>query len=304
MKLVVAGGTGLIGSALLKRLAGKNDIVLLTRRPEEARKQFEGAGFQILSWSQPEEQLFAALENSDALINLSGAGIADAPWSAKRKEVLLKSRVEPILKLSALLRQANLRFSIIMQASAIGYYGFHDEKIFAESDAAGEGYLADLTTAWEVAAENLKAFTDRLVLLRTGIVLSADGGALKPMMLPFRFYMGGKIGSGRQWVSWIDIEDQIGAMLFLLANKTSEGAYNLTAPLPVRQGELAKAIGASMKSPAWLPVPGAVLKLFMGQMADEMLLKGASVVPDKLLQAGYQFQSAKLETALRHVIGS
>jgi len=289
---------------LLKRLAGKNDIVLLTRRPEEARKQFEGAGFQILSWSQPEEQLFAALENSDALINLSGAGIADAPWSAKRKEVLLKSRVEPILKLSALLRQANLRFSIIMQASAIGYYGFHDEKIFAESDAAGEGYLADLTTAWEVAAENLKAFTDRLVLLRTGIVLSADGGALKPMMLPFRFYMGGKIGSGRQWVSWIDIEDQIGAMLFLLANKTSEGAYNLTAPLPVRQGELAKAIGASMKSPAWLPVPGAVLKLFMGQMADEMLLKGASVVPDKLLQAGYQFQSAKLETALRHVIGS
>jgi uncharacterized protein (TIGR01777 family) len=303
MKIVVAGGTGLIGSALLKRLAGKNDVVLLTRRPEEAHKQFEGAGFQILSWSQPEEQLFAALENSDALINLSGAGIADAPWTAKRKEVLLKSRVEPIRKLEALLKHADLRFKIILQASAIGYYGHHDEQIFTESDTVGKGYLADLTNEWEKAAQILKPFTDRLVLLRTGVVLSANGGALKPMMLPFKFYAGGKIGSGRQWVSWIDIEDQIGAMLFLLSSKTSDGVYNLTAPEPVRQGELAKAIGVSMKSPAWLPVPGAALRLMMGQMADEMLLKGTLVKPDKLLKAGYQFQSADVETALKHVIG-
>ena len=304
MKIVVAGGTGLIGTALLKRVAGKNDVVLLTRRPEEAYKHFEGAGFQILSWSQPEEQLFAALQNSDALINLSGAGIADAPWTAKRKAVLLKSRVEPIQKLSALLQHADLHFSVIMQASAVGFYGHHAKQIFTESDAAGKGYLADLTAEWEKAAQELRPFADRLVLFRTGVVLSADGGALKPMMLPFRFFAGGKIGSGRQWVSWIDIEDQIGAMLFLLANKTSEGVYNLTAPQPVRQSELAKAIGARMKSPAWLPVPGVALRLVMGQMADEMLLKGALVKPDKLLQAGYQFQSADIETALKHVIGS
>jgi uncharacterized protein (TIGR01777 family) len=122
------------------------------------------------------------------------------------------------------------------------------------------------------------------------------------MMLPFRFFMGGKIGSGRQWVSWIDMEDQIGAMLFLLSNRNSNGIYNLTAPEPVYQAELAAAIGKQMKSPAWLPVPGAVLKTMMGQMADEMLLKGAAVKPVRLLQDGFQFQSPDIQTALKHII--
>lgn len=303
MKIVVSGGTGLIGSALLKRLAGKNDVVLLTRRTEEAHKQFEGAGFHILDWNQPEEQLFAALDNSDALINLSGAGIADHRWTARRKAALLKSRIEPIRKLTHLMQVADLRFGMIMQASAIGYYGFHDEQFFTESDAAGKGYLAGLTAEWEEAAQSFKAFTNRLVLIRTGVVLSADGGALKPMMLPFRFYLGGKMGSGRQWVSWIDIEDQIGAMLFLIANQSLEGVYNLTAPQAVRQKELASAIGKAMKRPSWMPVPAFALKLIMGQMADEMLLKGTYVKPERLLKAGYQFQSPDIHTALKHIIG-
>jgi len=302
MKIVVAGGTGLIGSALLKRLAGKNDIVLLTRNPEEARKQFDGAGFQILSWNQPEEQLFDAMDKSEALINLSGAGIADARWSAKRKTILLNSRIEPIKKLTALMRHANLRFNVVMQASAMGYYGHHEQQIFTEADKAGQGYLAELSIAWERAAESFQPYTNRLILLRTGVVLSTVGGALKPMMMPFRFYLGGKIGSGKQWISWIDMEDQIGAILFLLANRNSNGIYNLTAPEPVHQAELAAAIGKQMKSPAWLPVPGAVLKTMMGQMADEMLLKGAVVKPERLLQDGFQFQSPDIHTALKHII--
>jgi uncharacterized protein (TIGR01777 family) len=303
VKIIVAGGTGLIGSALLKRLAGKNDVVILTRRAEEAHRQFEGAGFHILDWNQPKEQLVAALDKSDALINLSGAGIADFRWTDKRKAALLKSRIEPIRKLTHLMREANLRIGMIIQASAIGFYGHHHEKLFTETDDQGNGYLAGLTAEWEAAAQSLKAFTNRLVLIRTGVVLSSDGGALKPMMLPFRFFLGGKIGSGRQWVSWIDIEDQIEAMLFLLKNNSTEGVYNLTAPQAVRQSELAFAIGKAMKRLSWIPVPAFALKLMLGQMADEMLLKGAAVKPDRLLQAGFQFQSPDIHTALNHVIG-
>ncbi|MDY0078147.1 MAG: TIGR01777 family oxidoreductase [Bacteroidales bacterium] len=303
MKIIVAGGTGLIGSNLLKRLAGKNDIVLFTRDAEAAQKQFEGAGFQIVSWDQPREQLLGVIQNSDALINLTGAGIADAKWSPARKKMLEESRLKPIEKLVELLKRGNIKLKVVLQASAIGLYGNHEEKLFTEKDVAGHNYLAELSKMWEHKATEFLPYTERLVLLRTGVVLTPEGGALKPLMVPFKLFVGGKMGSGKQWVSWIDLEDQLGAILFLLMKNDSKGAYNLTAPQALRQHSLAAAIGKALGRPSWLPVPGFVLKLLMGQMAVEMLLEGNHVKPQRLIEAGYEFQSPDIETALNHLIG-
>ena len=304
MKIIVAGGTGLIGSNLLKRLAGKNDIVLFTRDQEAAQKQFEGAGFQIVSWDQPEEQLLGVIQHSDALINLSGAGIADARWSSARRQTLENSRLKSIEKLVTLLKKGDIKLKVVLQASAVGYYGNHEEKMFAEKDTAGDNYLAGLTEKWERKATEFQPYTERLVLLRTGMVLTPEGGALKPLMLPFKLFAGGRMGSGKQWISWIDMEDQIEAILFLLKKNDSRAAYNLTAPQPIRQRSLAAAIGKALSRPNWLPVPGFMLKLLMGQMAVEMLLEGNHVKPDRLIEAGYIFQSPDINTALKHLIGS
>lgn len=302
MKIVLAGATGFIGSAFIKRLTGKHDLVILTRRAEEVSAQFRGAGFEILSWDQPREQLLAALQGATVLINLSGAGIAAQKWTAHRKNVLESSRINPMIKLAGLLEEGDIRLQLVMQASAIGYYGHHPTQKFVETDEPGSGFLAELTRKWELQSDILKSYTERLVLLRTGVVLSPRGGALKAMMLPFRFFAGGKIGSGKQWVSWIDMEDQIEAMLFLMQSAESEGVYNLVAPNPVPQAALAKALGAAMKRPSIIPVPAFALKMMLGEMAVETVLSGAFVQPKRLLDAGFEFHSETVEMALKQLI--
>lgn len=303
MKIILAGATGLIGTALIKRLTGKHDLVILTRRADEVSVRFKGAGFEILSWDQPREQLLNAMQGASVLINLSGAGIADEKWTVKRKQLLESSRLSPIRKLAGLLEDGNIRLQLVMQASAIGYYGAHETHQFDEYGPAGKGFLAELTEKWEKQAEIFHSYTERLVLLRTGVVLSPEGGALKAMMMPFRFFAGGKIGSGKQWVSWIDIEDQVEAMLFLMKSPESEGVYNLVAPNPVPQALLAKAIGKSMQRPALLSAPAFALKLMLGEMAVETVLSGAFVQPKRLLDSGFSFHSEHVQQALNQLIG-
>jgi uncharacterized protein (TIGR01777 family) len=302
MKIVLAGATGLIGSALIKRLTGKHDLVIFTRRADEVSVRFKGAGFEVLSWDQPREQLLNGLQGASVLINLSGAGIADQKWSPERKQQLETSRLNPIIKLAGLLEEGQIRLQLVMQASAIGYYGAHESRQFDESSPAGTGLLAELTQKWEDQADIFKSYTQRLILLRTGVVLSPDGGALKAMMMPFRFFAGGKIGSGKQWVSWIDIEDQVEAMLYLMRSPESEGVYNLVAPNPVSQASLAKAIGKAMKRPAMLPVPAFALKMMLGEMAVETVLTGAYVQPTRLLEGGFVFHSEHVDQALNQLI--
>lgn len=302
MKIVLAGATGLIGSALIKRLTGKHDLVIFTRRADEVSVRFKGAGFEILSWDQPREQLLNGLQGASVLINLSGAGIADQKWSPERKQQLETSRLNPIIKLAGLLEEGQIRLQLVMQASAIGYYGANESRQFDESSPAGTGFLAELTQKWEDQADIFKSYTQRLVLLRTGVVLSPDGGALKAMMMPFRFFAGGKIGSGKQWVSWIDMEDQVEAMLYLMSSPESEGVYNLVAPNPVSQASLAKAIGKAMKRPAMLPVPAFALKMMLGEMAVETVLTGAYVQPTRLLEGGFVFHSEHVDQALNQLI--
>ncbi|MBK9292610.1 MAG: TIGR01777 family protein [Bacteroidetes bacterium] len=289
MKIVIAGGTGLVGEALVKRLIDKHELVIFTRDVPRARKKFLGAGVHYADWHQPPSHLAALIDGTQVIVNLAGAGIGDARWTEARKHAIIGSRLQSIEMLHKLFKAAEINPSLVIQASAIGYYGFSDDRVFTEDDPPGEGFLADVTKRWEEKARVWHDIAERLVLLRTGVVLAREGGALPRMALPFKVWNGGPVGSGKQWVSWIDLEDEIEAILHLLHNPLSLGAYNLTAPNPVQQKDLARAIGKALHSPSWLPMPDFVLKILLGEMADELLLKGARVAPVRLQAEGFQF---------------
>ncbi|MDP2235580.1 MAG: TIGR01777 family oxidoreductase [Bacteroidales bacterium] len=298
MKIIIAGATGLIGEALVKRLAGKHELVIFTRDVPAARKKFYGAGIHFADWHQPPSHLAALIDGSQAMINLAGTGIGDSRWTVSRKESILGSRVQTVEALYKLLKAAEIKLDVIIQASAIGYYGFDNEKTFTEHANGGDGFLAEVSQKWENSATHLEEISERLVIIRSGVVMSRDGGALPKMALPFKFFAGGKVGSGKQWVSWIDIEDEVEAILFLLNSNASSGIYNLTAPNPVQQKDLAKAIGRALKRPSWIPVPAFALKLLLGKMAEELLLQGTKAIPQRLLEEGFKFHFEHIQDSM------
>lgn len=299
MKIIVAGATGLIGEALVKRLIGKHELVIFTRNVPAAREKFKGAGIHFADWHQPPSHLAALIDGSEALINLAGAGIGDQRWSEKRKEAVLWSRVQTVEALHNLLKAAEIKLKTIIQASAMGYYGTDLDAVFTEESEVGTGFLAKVSYKWELAAAGLTDVTDRLVLIRSGVVLSNQGGALPKMALPFRFFGGGKIGHGKQWLSWIDIEDEVEAILFLLSQSSGSGVYNLVAPNPVRQSAFAKALGKAMHRPVWMPVPAFAIRLIFGEMGQEMLLKGTQALPQRLLNEGFKFHFENIDQSLQ-----
>lgn len=299
MKIIIAGATGLIGEALVKRLTGKHELVVFTRNVPAARKKFQGAGIHFADWHQPPSHLAALIDGSQVLINLAGAGIGDQRWTLRRKEALLWSRVQTVETLHRLLKACEVKLDLIIQASAIGYYGFSEDKSFDESDEVGTGFLAEVSYKWELAARGLQEVTKRLVVIRSGIVLAKEGGALPKMVLPFRFFAGGHIGHGRQWLSWIDLEDEVEAILFLLSSSKAEGVYNLVSPGPVRQRDFAKTLGRVLSRPSMLPLPSFAVKLMLGEMGDELLLRGTKAMPVRLLNEGFKFHFERLEDSLR-----
>ena len=303
MKIILAGATGLIGEALVKRLLGKHELVIFTRNVPAARERFKDAGIHFADWHQPPSHLAALIDGSQALINLAGAGIGDARWTAQRKEAILWSRVQTVEMLHKLLQAAEMKLDVVVQASAVGFYGFDENKTFTETDPAGTGFLAEVSKRWEAAAKGLEEITQRLVLIRSGVVLAAEGGALPKMALPFRLFAGGKMGTGKQWISWIDLEDEIEAILFLLQNNQAEGVYNLVAPEAAQQQDFAKAIGKAMKRPSWLPVPSLAIKLMLGEMGEEVLLKGTKAYPQRLLDVGFSFHFPALQDSLNDKLG-
>jgi uncharacterized protein len=304
MKIIIAGATGLIGEALVKRLAGKHELVIFTRDVPAARKKFYGAGIHFADWHQPPSHLAALIDGSQALINLAGTGIGDERWTESRKESILGSRTQTVEALYKLLKAAEIKLEVTIQASAVGFYGFDNNKSFTENDDAGKGFLAEVSQKWENAAAHLKEISERLVIIRSGVVMARDGGALPKMALPFKFFAGGKLGNGKQWVSWIDIEDEVEAILFLLQNNTSNGIYNLTAPNPVQQKVLAKAIGNALKRPSWMPVPDFALKMLLGKMGDELLIQGTKAIPQRLLEEGFTFHFERIQDSMNENLRS
>lgn len=293
MKIVIAGGTGFIGEPLTRRLAERGDNVAVLSR----------SASRGLKWDPPnvDGAWVDEVANADAVINLAGENIAGGRWTAERKRRLIASRLDATRALVLAMRRNPARKRTIINASAVGFYGDRGDETVDENAGRGDGFLADLVEKWESAAQEAEAL-GRLVILRFGVVLARDGGALKKMWLPFKLGVGGPIGSGRQWMAWVDRDDVIRAIEWALDNENARGIYNVTAPEPVRSRDFARALGRAVHRPALLPVPAFALRILFGQMADEALLAGQRVVPSRLLAEGFKFSNPTLDAAFARIV--
>jgi hypothetical protein len=302
MRLGITGATGLIGNALCRTLnPGQHQIVVLSRRPEKARLQFPSA--QCIGWnatSAPTPQ--PALEGLDAVVHLAGESIAAGRWNSRRKEKIRESRVAGTRNLVTLLGQLKNPPEVLVSGSAIGYYGPRGDEPLGEDAPPAEDFLGQVCQQWENEAKRATESGIRVVLLRTGLVLSDRGGALPKMLPPFKMFIGGPLASGRQWMSWIHIRDQIGAIQHVLSNREVKGPVNLTAPGPVTNQEFSKTLAGVLKRPALFRVPGFVLRLLFAEMAEALLLNGQRVLPRTLQQSGYEFQFPKLKGAFENLL--
>jgi uncharacterized protein (TIGR01777 family) len=296
MNLVITGASGFIGSILTERLCnGGHTVVLLSRNPP-AEKILPTKRW--LPW-QPgvAGEWERSIDGADGIINLAGEPIAGKRWSSAQKEILRSSRIKTTRALVDAVRKAKVRPKFLISSSAVGYYGPREDELLTEDSAPGDGFLAKLCVNWEAEANTATDLGVRVALLRTGIVLATGKGALAKMIPPFKYFVGGSLGHGKQWFPWIHLSDQVGLIEFLMANHKAAGPFNATAPNPVTMVEFCKALGKTLHRPSWAPVPAAVLSLMLGEMA-EMLLTGQRAVPQAALGLGYPFKHPNLFPAL------
>lgn len=301
MKIVIFGATGYIGKMLFTALLSEEYEITVVSRDVKRAREILGDNAEFCQWDgEDEATLKKILVETNAVINLSGESIAAKSWTDKQKQKILSSRVNTTSVIVKAINQMENKPDVLLQASAIGYYGPDLNKTFDESSPAGAGFLAEVSQQWEVAASSLNENV-RLVLLRTGVVIGQGGGALEPMAKPFRYGLGGYVGSGKQWFSWIHLDDEVRAIVFLLENNDARGVFNLTAPEPVRMKTFAKELGRVLKKPSWFHVPSFVIKLIMGQMGEEIILSGQNVLPKKLNEVGFKFQFSEIRPALTNI---
>ncbi|MBX2897421.1 MAG: TIGR01777 family oxidoreductase [Cyclobacteriaceae bacterium] len=293
-KILITGASGLVGSHLTGMLLQQGYQVVHVGRTKRAGK------IPSFVWDVHAGTIDAqALEGVDTIINLAGAGIADKRWSASRKREILESRTKSVALLNKVLSTTSHRVTTFVSASAIGYYGFgFGDEVFTEAAEPGSDFLANVTTQWEAAIDKIQALSIRVVKLRIGIVLSDKGGAVTEMAKPVRMLVGAPLGTGKQYLSWIHMDDLCALFLRAVEDKNLEGAYNAVCGNWVTNAELIRAIGKVLSKPIWLPpVPGFMLKLLLGEMANLVLL-GSKVSAGKIKQTGFQFRYTKLEEAL------
>ncbi len=301
MRVVIAGGTGLIGRALVPELqrAG-HEAIVLSRSPERVGGLPTGTGVE--SWDAGSEKGWVdLLDRPSAIVNLAGESIGSGRWTEERKRRVLQSRMSAGQAICRAVSAAKVRPSVVIQASGVGYYGIGGDAVITEAGAAGADWLASVAMRWEASTGDVNQWGVRRVVVRIGTVLSKDGGALPMLLLPFRFFAGGPLGSGRQWMSWIHISDVAGAIRFALERPDLAGAVNLCAPTPLRNREFARELGRILHRPAIFPAPAFALRLILGEMAT-LVLDGQRVVPERLLQAGYAFRFVAAEPALRSLV--
>jgi uncharacterized protein (TIGR01777 family) len=294
LKILISGSSGLVGSALVSALrAAGHDVKRLVRGNVTAPDQ--------ISWNPAEALAPESVSGFDAVIHLAGESIATR-WTEAKKRRIVDSRVPPTQHVAAALSNARQRPRTFICASAIGYYGDRGDEILSEDSPSGEGFSAELCSQWEAAAQSLTNAGIRAVQIRTGIVLSSAGGALRKMLPPFRMGVGGNLGNGRQWMSWIDVRDEVGAIQHLLTADSVSGPVNLVSPNPVRNAEFTKTLASVLHRPAVFPMPAFAARLAFGQMADELLLASQRVQPAKLASSGYRFQHPDLRIALASIL--
>jgi hypothetical protein len=298
MKIAMTGSSGLIGTALRASLAADgHEVVRLVRRPSEEAHD--------VSWDPGGGELGpSSLAGIDAAVNLAGVGIGDKRWTDAHKRAVLDSRLDATDLLSRTLAELDTRPRAMISASAIGYYGGRGDEVLTEDSDPGSDFVAGVCVPWEAATAPASRAGIRVVHLRTGLVMSKDGGILEQLLLPFKLGLGGRIGSGDQYWSWIDIDDEIAAIRFLLGRDDLSGPFNLTAPNPLPFGEVVKILGKVLRRPTILPAPSLAMKaLFGAERAESLLFDGQRALPQRLLDAGFSFQFTQLEESLRHQLG-
>lgn len=303
MKIVLIGATGLIGRAVFQALneAG-HEVIATSRNPLNAKSKL-GDFSDIRHWDgKSVPALKEILEGADGIINLAGENLASGWWTRKRKRKIAESRIGTGRLLTESVLLSDHKPSFLIQGSAAGFYGHQTGHPVDETGSGGTGFLAELTQEWESSVHLLEDAGLRVVYLRTGIVLSKDGGMLEKLLLPFRFYAGTIPGSGKQWISWIHINDLVRVILFLAENNLASGPFNVAVPENIRLSKLIRSIGIIIKRPVWIRIPGLILLAGLGQMAGETILASIRLFPAKLIKEGFDFKFENINSALRDLL--
>jgi len=297
-RIVVAGGSGFIGEPLVRRLLARgDDVAVLTRNPSKVRSG------RAVVWNPPSQGAWSDdVANSDVVINLAGENVGGGRWTAERKKRIMESRVAATSALvEAMSRKPSPSLTFI-SASATGFYGDRGDESLDENSTPGSGFLAEVTKRWEELARGAEPFA-RVVIIRFGVVMAKDGGALAKLLLPFRLGAGGPMGSGQQWMPWIDRDDILSIIEWSIDRDAKRGTYNATAPNPARNRDFARTLGGVLHRPSFMPTPAFALRLALGsEMADEMLLGGQRVFPTHAQDEGFEFAYPDLESSLKHAV--
>jgi uncharacterized protein len=305
MKVAITGATGFVGSCLVERLQKEDmSVVVLTRNTAHAQKVFPSTAFPKVEIAAYTPTASGSWQNGiaacDGVVNLAGEPIGEGRWTPERKQEILNSRKLVTQKIVEAIANANPKPSVLVNASAIGYYGTSETDTFNEGSLSGNDFLAQVCQTWETEAQKVTDAGVRLVILRLGIVLGT-GGVLGKMITPFKLFAGGPIGSGRQWFSWIHVEDLVNLILQALTKPEMHGVYNATAPHPVRMEDLSKTMGRVMNRPSWLPVPSIAIEALLGEGAI-VVLEGQQVIPNRTQASGFEYKYPDLEAALRQIL--
>ncbi|MCX7832683.1 MAG: TIGR01777 family oxidoreductase [Ignavibacteria bacterium] len=303
--IIINGGTGLIGKYFIKEVLNKGiNPIILTRDKEKATqilKEFSGISIEQLTYKNTSNTLKNLLNDSKAVVNFAGATIAKRKWTEEYKNILISSRVDSTNTLVSLMKECESKPKVFINMSAIGYYGYQKGIVATEETGAGEGFISELCIKWENAAFEAKSIGVRTVVLRAGIVLTHKGGALGRMVPVFKFFLGGVLGSGNQWMPWIHIKDLIELIFFAIENENFEGVFNATSPHQVTNIEFTKTLAKVLKRPAIFKIPSFMLKLILGDFAINVL-EGIQVIPERALKSGFKFTFKELEPALRNLL--
>ncbi|MBC8233391.1 TIGR01777 family protein [bacterium] len=304
-RIIIVGATGFIGKVLCGQLVGKGyEVVALSRNPDKG-KELLGNQVQVVKWdAKSSDGWVNYADGAYAIVNLAGENIASGRWTKDKKQRILHSRLNAGKAVIEAVEQANNKPTSVIQASAIGYYGARGDEILNEFSAPGVGFLPEVAQQWEQKTKTVEALGVRHIIIRSGIVLGRDDGFLPRALLPFRLFVGGRLGNGKQWFSWIHLDDEVKAICFLLGQENLSGVFNLTAPNPLISKDFFHLLGKVIKRPSWFPVPSLVLHLTLGEMAKELILSGQRAIPKRLLEAGYEFRYTQVESALKEILAA
>ena len=301
MRVIITGGAGLIGRALTKNLTADGyEVIILSRAPERVNNL--PPGVSAVAWDGRTAAGWGHLADGvEAIVNLAGENLSSGWWTAGRKRRIRSSRFEAGQAVVEAVEMVSNKPKVVLQVSAVGYYGPHGNEPLHEDAQPGSDFLSSVCVDWEAATAPVEALGVRRVVARLGVVFSLAGGALPRMLLPFKWFVGGPLGSGRQWLSWIHLADAVAALRYLLEHQTATGSFNVTAPAPLTNTDFSRAVGRVLRRPAFIPVPALALRLALGEMST-LVLTGQRVLPQRLQQLGFTFQFPTAEAALRNLI--